>query len=247
MRIKPVALLIASLALAGAGCFGRSAPPSGTGTNADTPQAFGSSVTLSVGQSVTYSDGLVVTLKEISDSRCPADVVCVWAGELSPLLNISGAGITDQEVRLGTTTAENTTAGVYAFSLKGATTASATIVVTKGSAAAQTSYKDLLRNVSVSKDMVIKSPLGLTGEARGNWYFEASFPVKLLDANGKVLFQGPAQAIGEWMTTEYVPFSITVPFPTPETATGTLVLEKDNPSGLPEHDDALRIPVKFSN
>ena len=31
----------------------------------------------------------------------------------------------------------------------------------------------------------------------------------------------------------------------PATSTGTLVLQKDNPSGLPEHADELRIPVRF--
>jgi hypothetical protein len=92
----------------------------------------------------------------------------------------------------------------------------------------------------------VKSPLLVTGEARGNWYFEASFPVKVLDANGKVLGIVPAQAQGEWMTTNFVPFSVSVPFSTPTTPTGTLVLEKDNPSGLPEHAAEVRIPIRFS-
>jgi len=37
-----------------------------------------------------------------------------------------------------------------------------------------------------------------------------------------------------------------ITFENPETATGTLVLEKDNPSGLPEHADELRVPVRFN-
>ena len=37
-------------------------------------------------------------------------------------------------------------------------------------------------------------PLTIKGEARGNWYFEASFPVKLLDANGSILSQDSIQA-----------------------------------------------------
>lgn len=92
---------------------------------------------------------------------------------------------------------------------------------------------------------LVKSPLTVSGEARGNWYFEASFPVKVLDANGKVLGITPAQAQGEWMTTNFVPFKVVISFATSTTATGTLVLEKDNPSGLPEHAAEVRVPIRF--
>lgn len=94
-------------------------------------------------------------------------------------------------------------------------------------------------------DQLVTSPMTITGQARGYWYFEASFPVKLLDGNGKLLAIKPMQAIGEWMTENFVPFSMDMEFEDPATDTGTLVLEKDNPSGLPEHDDELRIPVRF--
>lgn len=92
----------------------------------------------------------------------------------------------------------------------------------------------------------VQSPLTVTGKARGVWYFEASFPVQVLDGNGNVLASGPAQAQGEWMTEDFVPFKITLNFAAPGTAGGTLVLKKDNPSGLPEHDDELRLPIRFN-
>lgn len=91
----------------------------------------------------------------------------------------------------------------------------------------------------------LRSPLVVSGEARGNWFFEASVPVRLLDANGKVLGITNAQAEGNWMTEDFVPFRATIPFIAPTTLTGTLVLEKSNASGLPEHADELRIPVSF--
>ncbi len=108
------------------------------------------------------------------------------------------------------------------------------------------SHADIIKVSSPFADDVVVSPLVVTGEARGNWYFEASFPVRLYDANGKELAVTPAQAQGEWMTTEFVPFSATLTFETPVTATGTLVLEKDNPSGMPEFDDKISVPVRFS-
>lgn len=93
----------------------------------------------------------------------------------------------------------------------------------------------------------VESPLLISGEARGNWYFEASFPVKVLDASGKQIGVGYATADGEWMTTNFVPFKGTITFTSPRTETGTLVLQKDNPSGLPEHDDEVRVPIRFGS
>ena len=91
----------------------------------------------------------------------------------------------------------------------------------------------------------VTTPLTVTGRARGTWFFEASFPVKLLDGNGSVIAQTPAQAKGEWMTTDFVPYEAQLQFQDPVTATGTLVLEKDDPSGLPQNADEVRIPVRF--
>lgn len=44
-----------------------------------------------------------------------------------------------------------------------------------------------------------------------------------------------------------MPFTAEMTFDIPETKKGTLILEKDNPSGLPEHADEFRIPVLFEN
>ncbi len=89
----------------------------------------------------------------------------------------------------------------------------------------------------------VSSPLKVAGQARGSWYFEASFPVKLLDEKGELLATGIATAEGEWMTTEFVPFQAVLNFLVSTATRATLVLEKDNPSGLPENADELRMPV----
>jgi hypothetical protein len=91
----------------------------------------------------------------------------------------------------------------------------------------------------------VTSPLHLAGSARGMWYFEASFPVKLVDANGNILAQTPAQAQGEWMTENFVPFAATLTWATTTTSTGTLIFMRDNPSGLPENDAEIRVPIVF--
>ena len=104
----------------------------------------------------------------------------------------------------------------------------------------------LVRLTTPRPNAEIITPLIVTGEARGNWYFEASFPVRLLDGNGKEIAVVPAQAQGDWMTTDFVPFRAELTFILPNTKEGTLVLEKDNPSGLSIYDDALEIPVVFT-
>lgn len=92
---------------------------------------------------------------------------------------------------------------------------------------------------------LVKSPLKIKGQARGTWYFEASFPVKLLDGSGREIAVVPAQAQGEWMTENWVPFEAMLEFAAPETELGLLILEKDNPSGLPENADSISLPVRF--
>lgn len=108
-------------------------------------------------------------------------------------------------------------------------------------------YFDLIRVDAPSANALVKSPLTVRGQARGTWYFEASFPVRLLDASGTELAVTPAQAQGDWMTEDFVPFEAVLLFSAPETETGILVLQNDNPSGLPENAKEVRIPVRFSS
>ena len=105
---------------------------------------------------------------------------------------------------------------------------------------------NLIRASSPRPGMLVKSPLTIEGEARGYWYFEASFPIKIIDSSGVEIARGIATAKEEWMTEEFVPFEAVLSFDTPAGGVGKLILMKDNPSGLPEHDDALVIPIKFS-
>ena len=48
------------------------------------------------------------------------------------------------------------------------------------------------------------------------------------------------------MTRKLVPFTATLAFKAPATATGEVVLEKDNPSAEPRNAQTLRIPVRFA-
>ena len=111
-----------------------------------------------------------------------------------------------------------------------------------------TGKEDLIRVTSPRAGSAVTSPLTISGEARGNWFFEASFPVYVADWDGLIIGEGYATAEGEWMTSDFVPFTATITFDTEEirgqySDRGTLILKKANASGLPEHDDALEIPI----
>lgn len=106
---------------------------------------------------------------------------------------------------------------------------------------------NLIRLTSPRPGEVIRSPLTIRGEARGNWFFEASFPVELTDGKGRTITGTIATAQSDWMTKEFVPFEAVLKFDSNQIldSTGILVLKRDNPSGLPENEDALKIPVSI--
>lgn len=91
----------------------------------------------------------------------------------------------------------------------------------------------------------ISTPLTVTGRAKGHWFFEANAVLRLLDAQQREIASGTVQALGDWMTDDFVEFEGQIRFLSPASDTGTLVFQSDNPSGLPENQKEFRIPVRF--
>jgi len=102
---------------------------------------------------------------------------------------------------------------------------------------------DLITIELPSPGAVTGKEFSVIGKARGFWFFEASFPIQVLDKNGNVLVNTFATAEGEWMTESFVPFKVTIKAPETYTGPATLVLLKDNASGLPEHDASVSFPI----
>jgi len=90
----------------------------------------------------------------------------------------------------------------------------------------------------------ISSPLTLTGQARGTWFFEGDFPIVIL-YKGQVVADGIASAQSDWMTEDFVKFKAEIDYDGPHSGKGTIVLKKDNPSGLPANADELTVPIFF--
>jgi len=96
----------------------------------------------------------------------------------------------------------------------------------------------------------VNSPLNISGMARGTWFFEASFSAVLTDWDGLIIGNAIVQTNEDWMTEEMIPFSAILAFDEEVerySSMGNLILQKSNPSGLPEYDDALEFPVYLPN
>jgi hypothetical protein len=92
-------------------------------------------------------------------------------------------------------------------------------------------------NAAVGKKFTI------SGKAPGNWFFEASAPYLVTTPDGDKIAQGTLHAIGDWMTTNLVDFKAEASVNMAYSGPATLVLLRDNPSGMPENDDSLEVPI----
>lgn len=117
---------------------------------------------------------------------------------------------------------------------------------------APTVFYDLIKIEKPKEGQTISSPFVAEGEARGQWYFEATFPIILVDWDGRIIAESYAEAQGEWMTENFVPYSGVINFESPYKKgdpdfmkRGAVIFQKSNPSGLPQNDAAAEIPIVF--
>lgn len=139
---------------------------------------------------------------------------------------------------------------ILAVSCKGESSSDRTSTVTETQPKSESSndtLNDLLRVKNPLPGQLVTSPLEITGQARGYWFFEAQATAELLDENLIKISETNTTAIREWMTEDWVPFSGTMSYEKPETKTGFLVMHKANASGLKEHDISDTIPIKFQD
>lgn len=95
---------------------GCSASPSSAGASLNQP------IDLRAGVPVQIEPAhLSISLVEVRDSRCPADVVCVWAGEVTVILDVSQNGEPLEPLELTASPGDNAipqTIDGYAFVLQ---------------------------------------------------------------------------------------------------------------------------------
>jgi hypothetical protein len=94
------------------------------------------------------------------------------------------------------------------------------------------------------------SPITIKGKAVGNWFFEASAPVEIVNWDGLIIGQGYVTVDEgyDWMTTDMVPFTGTISYDATQLGPykyGWIIMKKDNPSGEPQFDDSLEFKILF--
>lgn len=104
---------------------------------------------------------------------------------------------------------------------------------------------------NLSNNARVQSGKIITGKVTGRWFFEGSFPVTLRDINGNTFTTVVATTKEDWMVTNHVTFSVSLPNAFIYTGVGSFLFKKDDPSdGEAPYDattDELIVPVIFEN
>lgn len=99
-------------------------------------------------------------------------------------------------------------------------------------------------DLNIKDGQAVSNPIKIEGKARGYWFFEGSFPIKLVSTNNEILGTSIATSSDDWMTEDYISFTSELNY-TKSTSTNRalLILSKDNPSDNRELDQEIYIPV----
>ena len=117
-----------------------------------------------------------------------------------------------------------------------------TLVLSACSPNSEDSMSEFIQVESPKAGDKITCEITISGQARGYWYFEGSFPAELYDEKGTLLYTAPIQSQEPWMTEDFVRFEEDFVYKGPA-GNGSLVLKRENVSGLPEHDMQIEVPV----
>jgi hypothetical protein len=90
----------------------------------------------------------------------------------------------------------------------------------------------------------------IKGKVRGNWLFEATAPVVVVNWDGLIIGEGYIKTDEgyDWMTTDFVPFTGSISYDKTKLGTynyGSIILKKNNASGEPQFDDSLEFKILF--
>jgi hypothetical protein len=209
-------------------------------------------VEVGLGQTASSLGVTITPLEVLEDSRCPIDVMCIQAGRVRLRVSLtSGLGRADQVFIIGepiATKAEE----IALIEVKPAKVSTIpikdsdyrfTFKIQKSGMTYRNASADLVRVSLPTPGAVTGKEFKVVGEARGTWFFEASFPIEVLAKNGATLVTVVAQAQSDWMTTDFVPFSADIAVPATYIGPATIVLHKDNPSGETAFDASASFPI----
>jgi Sporulation and spore germination len=103
------------------------------------------------------------------------------------------------------------------------------------------SPKGIQLELDFDPKVTVACPFLIKGRIPGNWFFEGQFPIKVLDNNQNITTI-IATASEDWMTTSPVQFEASYDCQNCKNNLN-LLFEKDNPSGLPQNNDSILVPI----
>lgn len=103
--------------------------------------------------------------------------------------------------------------------------------------------KDDLISFSILPGSRVHGILSYRGVIKGAYFFEANIVINILDKNQKLLKGSNAVATTEWMTAGPVSFEGNIDFTGLPKGEAFFEIHNDNPSGLPENDKSVLIPI----
>ena len=110
-------------------------------------QTFPKNISLTSSKNYQFPDGTILSIKEINDSRCPANVNCIWAGNVVVSLNLTKGSNTNQDFSLTFGPGEGGTIYTYGgFNIK-----IIKVLPNKGSTSEVLEKKDYIFTIQVSK------------------------------------------------------------------------------------------------
>ncbi len=107
-------------------------------------------------------------------------------------------------------------------------------------------YGDIEIKSPVQGEEIIGEVINIKGAIPGNWYFEGNATFKMLDTNTyKEVAFGNIQALSDWMTTQKVPFEISVSKQSLNyTGDITVIISSDNPEGDEKKTKRIYLPIR---
>ena len=103
--------------------------------------------------------------------------------------------------------------------------------------------KNDLVSFSVLPNSKVQGVVSYRGIIKGGYFFEANIRVAVADKDGKVIKQSNAMATTDWMTAGPVSFEGNIDFSGLPKGEAYIKIENDNPSGLPQNDKSVSVPV----
>ena len=105
--------------------------------------------------------------------------------------------------------------------------------------------KDIIIIDSPKPYQKVQVPIIIKGKAKGSFFFEGTFPIRIEDENGNLIVSDYIMTKENWMTENFVSFETYFYFEKGNLRKGFIIFEKANPSGLLENKFEIKIPLYF--